>query len=547
MNKIAQYLNEHILGEATSAKSVRQKFSHDGSVLSIMPEVVIHPRVTNDIRKIARFTWQLAEKGHVMPITVRGGGSDQTGGAIGSGIIINTMAHLNNIIYLSLKNKDQFIHVQPGVNFGVINDVLKSHGMIIPSFPTSFAYSTIGGAVANNASGALSGNYGPTGNAVTRLEVVLANGDLIETKRISRRELDKKKGLQTFEGEIYRKIDGLIEDNQVLIDDKISTKSRDNVGYSGIAKVKNRDGSFDLTPLLIGSQGTLGIVSEIVLKPEFCSNEESIIAATFSSFDTARDAANLLSVLKPASIDLIDGRIFDKAQVNYGKKFIFTDNNSIESPAVILLVCFNDFSEGARHKKIKHTLKKLSKLETKIFTDQDYTIDEMHAIRAVSSLVLQPDSDTESMPPLIDGASIPVERRSEFITALNDLAVKHHIELPFHIRWLDGIIQTRPILQLHLVSDKQKVFKLISEYADLVTKFGGIFLAESSEGRTKSNAAYAQLDEKVLNLFSQIRLTFDPFGTLNAGVKQKTDLKTLVSNLDPDYNLANFAQHSPKI
>lgn len=547
MNKIAQYLNEHILGEATSSKSIREKFSRDGSILSITPEIVIHPRVTNDIRKVARFTWQLAEKGHVMPITARGGGSDQTGAAIGSGIVINTNAHLNNIIYVNLKNKDPFIHVQPGTNFGLINEVLKSHGMIIPSYPASAAYSTIGGAVANNAGGTLSGRYGRTGDFVTRLEVVLANGDLIETKRINRHELDKKKGLQTFEGEVYRKIDGLIEDNQNIIDDKIPQDSSDNAGYSGIKKVKNKDGSFDLSPLFIGSQGTLGILSEIILKPEFYSSDESIIIAAFNKPELARDAADILATLKPASLDLYDGRIFNTAQEEYGKKFLFTDVDSDLNPGAIVFVSFNEFSDSARRHKVKNALKKLSKLEAKIFTDNDYSFDELHAIAAISSLLLQPDSDNESMPPLLDGASVPLDRREEFINSLAILAEKHHIELPFHINWLNGVIHTRPLLQLHLVSDKQKVFKLITEYAELIGQVGGSLATESSEGRTKATAAYAQLDEGVVELYSQIRLAFDPFGTLNPGVKQKSDLKTLVTSLNSNYDLADFAEYSPNI
>jgi len=125
MSKIAQYLNEHILGEVTSSKAVRQRFSRDASILTITPELVMFPRVTNDIRKAARFSWQLAEKGHVLPITTRGGGSDQTGAAIGRGIIVNTTAHLNNVIHLGLKDKDRFVHVQPGVNFKSLNDIIE--------------------------------------------------------------------------------------------------------------------------------------------------------------------------------------------------------------------------------------------------------------------------------------------------------------------------------------------------------------------------------------------------------------------------------------
>jgi FAD/FMN-containing dehydrogenase len=543
MSKITQYLNEHILGEATSAESVRKRFSRDGSVLSIIPEMVVHPRVTNDIRKVARFTWQLAEKGHIMSMTTRGGGSDQTGAAIGKGVIINTNAHLNKIIYVNIKGKDSFVHVQPGVNFSTLNEMLESNGMFIPSYPTSSDYSTIGGAVANNAGGPLSGRYGLTGDYVTRLEIVLANGDLIETTRINRHELSKKKGLQTFEGELYRKIDGIIEDNQQLISDKISNKDRDNTGYPGIAKVKQRDGSFDLTPLFIGSQGTLGIISEIVLKPEFYNNEELIIVATFNSSQMARDAADLIAQLKPTILDYFDGRTFETAKNSYGKQYLSTDINA----SAVLFISFNDFSDRARKHQMKLALKKLSKLETTLFTSDNYPPEELYAVREISSLILQPETKKETMPPLIDGASIPANRREEFLASLNDLASKHHIDLPCHINWLGGTVHVRGLFQLNQVSDKQKVFKLISDYTELVIRCDGNMSTESSEGRLRATAAYSQIDDDVLDIYNQIREAFDPFGTLNPGVKQKSDLKTLISHLNPDYDLSDFAQYAPKI
>lgn len=545
MSKIAQYLNEHILGEVTSTESVLERFSRDGSILSITPELVVHPRVTNDIRKVARFTWQLAEKGHVMPITVRGSGSDQTGAAIGKGIIINTTAHLNKIIFINQKNKDLFVHVQPGANFGALNDTLMALGMIIPSFPTSANFTTIGGAVANNSGGFQSGRYGLIGNWVVRMEVVLANGDLIETVRISRRELDRKKGLQTLEGEIYRKIDGIIDDNQQLIADKLSNNANDNTGYSGIAKVKQRDGSFDLTPLFIGSQGTLGIISEIVLKCDFYSPEESIVVATFANPEIARDAADALIALQPASLELIDGELFDMAQA-HGKKYLFSSSNPDQTVGSVLFAIFNDFGDRPRRNKLKNSIKRLSKLGATIFTNEDQSNDELYSIREVGSVVIQPESGKDSLPSLINGSSIPFDRREDFIVALAELASKHHISLPLHIQWLNGVIHARPTLQLHNVSDKQKAFKLITDYIDLVTRFGGSISAESGEGRLKATAAYAKINEEVLNVFQQIRDTFDPLGTLNQGVKQKSDLASLVTNLNPDYNLSDFAKYSPQ-
>jgi len=187
----------------------------------------------------------------------------------------------------------------------------------------------------------------------------------------------------------------------------------------------------------------------------------------------------------------------------------------------------------------------LSKLETTIYSSVNYSEEELHIIHEVGSLLLQSTGKGESRPSIIDGVSIPSNRREEFIAAVEELANRHHIELPLHIRWLDGIVLTRPVLNLHVVSDKQKTFKLIAEYMELVVKYGGSMAVSSGEGRLRATAAYAQLDDDELDIFTQIRSVFDPYGTMNPDVKQKSDIKTLVACLDPNYTLADFAQYSP--
>jgi FAD/FMN-containing dehydrogenase len=540
MSKIAKYLNEHIMGEITGAKAVRERFSRDRSVLTIKPELVMFPRVTNDIRKAARFSWQLAEKGHVLPITIRGAGSDETGAAIGRGLVINTTAHLNRIMYIALKDKDHFVHVQPGVTFKALNDALNWHGLAVPTYPSSAAYSTIGGAVASNSGGQLSGKSGLTGDWVKRLEVVLANGDLIETSRLRKHDFNKKIGLQTFEGEIYRKLDGLIEDNQTLINEKLSGDYVDNTGYARIVSVKQKDGSFDLTPLMIGSQGTLGIMSEIVLRTDYVSKDMTALAAVVISSDVARDAVDALIKLDPDSLETIDGALFDHAR-QMGKKYpFFSSTDSDNAIGSVVYIQFNDFNDHARDRKLKKAIKILSKYNAVMVDSKNHTMDELLAIREVAMSVYTSDNGDTSYPPLLDGAFIPADRREEFSAAIVEFANKHHVSLPLHMRILDGIVFTRAGLQLDKVSDKQKVFKLIIEYAQLVDKYGGTFLADSSEGRLKANAAYSLIDEDVRNLYEQIRAIFDPFGTMNPGVKQTSDLKDLVNALRSSYDSADF-------
>src|SRR5689334_13743931 len=103
-SKIAQYLQEHITGEVMSSADARRYFATDKSIFTLAPLLAVYPRNEQDIRKTARFTWQLAERNRVLPITARGGGSDVSGAAIGGGIIMVFPAHMNRILELDSKS-----------------------------------------------------------------------------------------------------------------------------------------------------------------------------------------------------------------------------------------------------------------------------------------------------------------------------------------------------------------------------------------------------------------------------------------------------------
>ena len=530
MNKIAVYLNEHLLGEVTSSKAMRRRYSRDGSVLTITPEIVAFPRITNDIRKVARFSWQLAEKGHPLGLTIRGVGSDPTGAAIGKGMVLSTATHLNNI--LTILQKDRLIQVQPGVTFEALNNALKWQGLSLPNSPQNERYGTIGGAIATNSLG----SSGEVSSAIEKLEIVLANGDLIETGRINKHDLNKKLGLQTFEGEIYRKIEGLIEDNDQLIKELAADRTRDNIGYKSLSLVKEKDGSFDLTPLFIGSQGTLGIISEIVLKTQFYK-EKTIAVAVVDDAGTARDLTDRLVELNPTTLKTIDGELFRRAAELGAKAGLL---GSVESIGSVIYVEFGDATDRLQLNKLKKMRKLLTKMNIGMIDSSDHQIDEFEAVSTIGESLRRAGNDNAISLPIIDGAFVPSGRREEFSEAIVELSSKHHIELPMITNVLTGTIDVYPVLKLDVISDKQKLFRLIADYAALVTKTDGAFVSDGAEGRLKSNAAWATLTDEEIALYEQLRAVFDPYGTLNPDVKQKNDIRSLVAALRNSYDATDF-------
>ncbi|MEK7152746.1 MAG: FAD-binding oxidoreductase, partial [Patescibacteria group bacterium] len=287
MSKVAHYLQEHLMGEVMTSPDARRFFATDASVLSLTPALIVYPRNENDVRKVARFTWQLAERGRVIPITARGSGTDLSGAALGSGIMLAFPAHMHRI--LELDSKSGLVAVEPGTNYAKLQQTLHTHDRFLPPYPASMEYSTIGGAVGNNSSGEKSIKYGDTRDYVHSLRVVLANGEAVEMSRLNKRELGKKLGLATFEGEIYRAVDALLEENQELIEKAPLSVTKNAAGYA-LGDIKRKDGSFDLTPLIVGSQGTLGLITEMTFDTEVYTPGTVLVAAQFDDLEKAQTA-----------------------------------------------------------------------------------------------------------------------------------------------------------------------------------------------------------------------------------------------------------------
>lgn len=536
-NKVAHYLQEHLVGEAIYGSDARRYFSNDGSILQAMPYLVVYPRGENDLRKVSRFTWQLAERGRLIPLTPRGSGTNKTGAAVGSGIVIVFPAHMNRI--LELNTKSGTVIVEPGINYGKLQQVLHTHGVFLPPYPPGLDYSSVGGAVSNNVSGEKSFKYGSTKNFVKALRVVLANGEVIETKRLNKRELNKKLGLATFEGEIYRSVDTLIEENHVILDQLRRNTSLNNAGYN-LNDIKQKDGSFDLTPLMVGSQGTLGVISEVTLAIENYDPASSLIMAEFESLEKLQQT--LLSINEekdiPSSIELVDKTALEQ---------IFKLNpNHLKGIVKTPLSTFLLFVEFETKKPNKATTKILDQYAKsyEVANTPEEQVNFRKIREAVNVLSAHNDGLLHSLP-LFDGA-VPLDRVREYLEGLYLLIKKNNLQSALWGHIGDGSLTLQPKLNLGQVGDRQKVFRLIDEYNQLVLSLGGTISATEGDGRLKAPYLESMYGSEGYALMAKVKQIFDPYQTLNPGVKFNTSIEDLKAAIRPDFNIAHIYDHLPR-
>ena len=542
MSKVAHYLQEHLLGEVMTSTDARRYFATDGSILQLAPALIAYPRNENDVRKAARFTWQLAERGRVIPITARGSGTDPSGAALGTGIILVFPAHLNHI--LELDNKSNTVTVEPGINFGKLQQTLFTHGRFLPPQPASMEYVTIGGALGNNCSGAYSVKYGDMRAYARSLRVVLANGEVIETGRLNKRELSKKLGLATFEGEIYRSLDTLIEEKQDLIKQLDRNVTLNNAGYN-LLEVKRKDGSFDLTPLIVGSQGSLGIITEAVLDTEAHNPETTLMLAHFDSLEHLQSAVLAMRELKepPSALELIDDQLIaqvNKLNPNQLKELLPKDGAKFS-----LLVEFDNVD-----RKGKKQLKRASKILDKYATSNQSTTtpeerQKWWKLRQANSALLAHNEGQQHSVPLAD-AAVPIDRLRELIEGLEALMRNAGSYNGIWGHAGDANLHFQPRVDLSQVGDRQKLFRLLDDYHKLVIKLGGTIAASGGEGRLRAPYLEDMYGSELYSLLQKVKQFFDPYGTLNPGVKFGTSLDDIKSMIRPDYGVDHLYDHLPR-
>jgi len=542
LSKVAHYLQEHLLGEVSASPEVRRHFAHDASILRLAPSMVVYPRNENDVRKTTRFAWQLAERGRIFPLTARGGGSDTSGAAIGGGILLVFTAHMNKI--LTLDPKKESAVVEPGVTYDKLEQTLYTHGLFLPPYPGSKHYATIGGGIANNTIGEKSVKYGSTGDFVQEMRVVLANGEVITTGRLNKRELNRKLGLSTLEGKIYRDLDALLEENaEAVASEKRHIRARRNAAGYNLFDVRNKDG-FDLTPLFVGSQGTLGIITEATMQVVPHNPLTKLVLVSLEDLNDLHEVLPKILELNPSVLDMLNRAAIQQVLTINPNQL----NGLLERPvaAIHLFVEFDDVKDGAQGRNIKKLQKLIEKMGGAVQVSQDLEDqDRIWKVReSVSTIITQPHGQSKAVP-VAEDIAVPIANLVEFLHKANDFYGVLGLVPAAWGHAGDGVVRMQPVLDLGQVGDRQKLFKLANAIYKAVIEMDGTITAASGDGRVRAPYLKDLYGQPVYQLMMQVKQIFDPHNILNPGVKtgSANDVKALMRG---EYNLEHRHEHLPR-
>lgn len=525
MNKITKYLNHHIRGNVFDKPSILEAYSRDRSPLHMTPRFVAIPHTIEDIQFIVRFANEMSDKGYNLPITVRGSGLDKTGADLGDGLILS-MEKFNHV--QEIDERGHLVRVQAGVTLEKLNAVLAVYGLTIPI--TTHPGETIGSLISNFPTDPTAQKYGSIYYCVDRIEAVLSNGDIYQSTGYTPRGLAKVKERDNFEGELYTKVDELINKEFDVIED-LRNAPKDFSGYRMITQVSQKKPRvFDLMPLFFAAQGTIGIITEVIMRCEPIARRSTHFLAAFNTIRPAQDFAQEAQKLNPASLDIFDARIFSSAS-EHGKDLEIL--NPQLNKGYYILADFDDHPFRVKPKVKKLTAATSSAIMS-VVEDEDNMAD-FALLDSVITSYLNDDILGERFP-LVDDTRIPAKHLPAFVSELRVLEKTFDHAIPIYGSVATELYNVRPDFDLTELEQRKSALRFLQAYANLVNSHSGSITGGSAEGRLKAVLTTPKLGTRERNLYHQIKSIFDPKGILNPSVKLGSTPASVVRHFRTETN-----------
>ncbi|MGE5454586.1 MAG: FAD-binding oxidoreductase [Methylocystaceae bacterium] len=434
-------------------------YSYDSSFLTrlekLLPEAVVMPRSTEEVSAIMKFASE-----HSIPVTPRGAATGETGGAVAAkGGIILDLSSWDEIIEVDAANMQAL--VRPGVIHSDLNDHLAGFNLFFPPDPGSSKMCTLGGMVANNASGLRAVKYGCTEQYVLGLEVVLPDGQVIVTGGVNSRAIKNVSGL-------------------------------------------------NLTKLFVGSEGVLGIITRIRLR---CFPKPKARGIVMAVYDSLNDApASVLEVYQegilPSGIEILD-----QSAIIAVDQFKPELGLPVDAEAILLFeVDGNPPSVDYEGKIIVEVAGRRAR-EVEFATDQKRMAQlwEGRSVTATAAARVRADGTRVFAG---EDIAVPLNRVADTLRAIRALGDKYDIQVVNYGHIGDGNVHTAPVINPDIPDEVARVQQLVNEIHLLAVSLGGTTTGEHGVGMVRR--PYAALEHGAAHAVMQaIKATLDPKGIMN--------------------------------
>ncbi len=543
-----QELSALIEGEVDVSTSSLTAASHDSSLFEVRPEVVVRPKNVEDIKKLVRYATDHQsgnDGGPRITLTARSAGTDMSGGPLTESIVVDFLKYFNNIKKaeeslqenITDTNISGYAVTQPGVYYRDFDKAtLAKGGQILPTYPASREICTVGGMVANNSGGEKTLTYGKTERYIRRLKMVCADGKEYEFTPLTMSQLEQAKKFPTFESEVYRRMHDLIVENYDLIQTARPKVTKNSCGYY-LWNVLDKDkGIFDLTKLIVGSQGTLGLITEIefdLVKPKpysrllvvflkdlklLAPTAEHILKFNPESFESYDDHTFKVALkFLPQLMKQMGGNIF-----KLGFSFI-PEVWAVLRGGVPKMVLMAEFTADTEEEAFQAAT--LARNSLKEFHEESrvtQNAEDAHkywVIRRESFNMLRHHVKKLRTAPFIDDFAVLPERLTEFLPALYKILDQYHLTYTIAGHVGDGNFHIIPLMDLHETHSHEVIKELSVKVYELVHQFAGTITAEHNDGMIRTPFVKMQYGEEVYKLFEEVKKIWDPKGIFNPGKK----------------------------
>ena len=520
---LRQDLQNHTTGEVRFDRISRALYSTDASVYQIEPQGVVLPRSRDDLIRIVR---ACAE--HGCSLTMRGGGTSQAGQAIGPGIIVDTSKYLNRVLELNVEQR--WARVEPGIVLDELNAGLKRHGLRFAPDISTASRATVGGMMANNSSGARSVLYGKTIDHVLEQEVVLSDGSVVQFRALSLDELEAKCAGPGLEAECYRVVRRLAREHAGEIDRRFPKVLRRVGGYN-LDEFVQADKPFNLSKLMVGSEGTLGIVLEAKINLVPLPAAKAVLAIQFAELLEALEAAPLILRHRPSAIEVMDKFILDHTQQSPQLDALRKSFIEGEPGGLLCVEVYGDRQEDLppRLQAVEQDLRARG-----LGYRFHYALDlpgqaRIWSLReAALGLSMAMKGDAKSLSFVEDTAVAP-EKLRDYIDKFLQLVRRHGTSAGVYAHASVGCLHVRPVVNLKTEEGVRKFEAIANGVADLALEYGGALSGEHGDGLVRSPFMEKMFGSVLYEAFRTIKSTFDPQRIFNPG--KIVDAPPLTANL----------------